>query len=75
MRKIGILLETKDGALKKTNLGVVTAARGDGHELYGFLVDASGADHQAELEAYGIDKIVEITSKEGPFDWNPVSIV
>ncbi len=73
MRKIGILLETKDGALKKTNFGVITAARGDGHELYGFIVDSSAADHQAELEAYGIDKIVEITSKEGSFDWNPVS--
>jgi electron transfer flavoprotein alpha subunit len=73
MRKIGILLETKDGGLKKANFGVISAARGDSHELYGFLVDGSGADHQAELEAYGIDKIVEITSKEGSFDWNPVS--
>jgi len=73
MRKIGILIETKEGALKKTNFGVITAARGDGHELYGFLLDGSGADHKTELEAYGIHKIVEITSKEGPLDWNPVS--
>ena len=73
MRKIGILIETKEGALKKTNFGVITAARDDGHELYGFLLDGSGADHKAELGAYGIHKIVEITSKEGPLDWNPVS--
>jgi electron transfer flavoprotein alpha subunit len=73
MRKIGILLETKKGALKRTNFGVITAARGDGHELYGFLVDGSGADHKTELEGYGIHKIVEITSTEGPLDWNPVS--
>jgi electron transfer flavoprotein alpha subunit len=73
MRKIGILIETKEGALKKTNFGVITAARDDGHELYGFLLDGSGADHRTELEAYGIHKIVEITSKEGPLDWNPVS--
>jgi len=73
MRKIGILLETKEGVLKKTNFGVITAARGDGHELYGFLVDGNGADHKTELEAYGIHKIVEITSKEGSLDWNPVS--
>jgi electron transfer flavoprotein alpha subunit len=73
MRKIGILIETKEGALKKTNFGVITAARDDGHELYGFLLDGSGADHKTELEAYGIHKIVEITSKEGPLDWNPVS--
>jgi electron transfer flavoprotein alpha subunit len=73
MRKIGILLETKDGALKKANFGVITAACGDGHELYGFLVDGSGADYKTELESYGIHKIVEITSKDGSFDWNPVS--
>jgi electron transfer flavoprotein alpha subunit len=73
MRKIGILLETKDGALKKTNFGVITAARGDGHELYGFLVDGSGTDYKTELAAYGIHKIVQITSKEGSLDWNPVS--
>jgi electron transfer flavoprotein alpha subunit len=73
MRKIGILLETKDGALKKTNFGVITAARGDGHELYGFLLDGNGADHKTALEAYGIHKIIEITAKEGTLDWNPVS--
>ena len=73
MRKIGILIETKDGALKKTNFGVVTAARGDGHELFGFLIDGRGADHKMELEAYGIHKIVEVTSKAGPLDWNPAS--
>ena len=73
MRKIGILIETKDGALKKTNFGVVTAARGDGHELYGFLIDGRGADHKMALEAYGIHKIVEVTSKAGPLDWNPAS--
>jgi electron transfer flavoprotein alpha subunit len=73
MRKIGILLETKDGALKKTNFGVITVARDDGHELYGFLIDGSWADYKTALEGYGIHKIVEITSNEGPLDWNPVS--
>jgi len=73
MRRIGILLETKDGALKKTNFGVVTAARADGHELYGFLVGGSGADHKTALEGYGIHKLVEITAKDGALDWNPVS--
>ena len=73
MRKIGILIETKDGALKKTNFGVITAAREDGHELYGFLVDGRGADHKTALEAYGIHKIVEVNSKKGLLDWNPAS--
>ncbi|MGD1972514.1 MAG: electron transfer flavoprotein subunit alpha/FixB family protein [Desulfobacterales bacterium] len=73
MRKIGILLETKNGVLKKTNFGAITAARGDDRELYGLLVGSNGADYKASLEAYGIHKIVEITAKEGALDWNPVS--
>ena len=73
MQKIGILLETKDGALKKANFGVITAARSDDHELYGFLVGGSGTDYKQALEAYGIHKIVEITSTGSSFDWNPVS--
>jgi len=73
MQKIGIFLETKDGALKKANFGVITAARSDDHELYGFLVDGCGTDYKQVLEAYGIHKIIEITFKGGSFDWNPVS--
>ena len=73
MQKIGILLETKDGVLKKTNFGVITAARADGHELYGFLVGGSAADHKTALEEYGIQKLVDITAKVGALDWNPVS--
>jgi electron transfer flavoprotein alpha subunit len=73
MQKIGILIETKDGALKKTNFGVITAARANDHELYGFLFGESGADHKQALEEYGVHKIVEITSGDGPLEWNPVS--
>ena len=73
MRKIGILLEIKDGALKKTNFGVVTAARADDHELYGFLVGGGGDAHKKALEGYGIHKLVDITAKDGALDWNPVS--
>ena len=73
MRKIGILLETKDGVLKKTNFGVVTAARADDHELYGFLVGGSATDYKTALEEYGIHKLVDITAKDSALDWNPVS--
>ena len=73
MRKIGILLETKDSALKKANFGVITAARGDGHELYAFLLDGSGAEFKSRLAYYGVKKIIDISSTEGPLEWNPVS--
>jgi electron transfer flavoprotein alpha subunit len=73
MQKIGILIETKDGRLKKTNFGVITAARGDGHELYAFLLDGNGAAYRSELGNHGIQKIVDISSAKGALAWNPVS--
>jgi electron transfer flavoprotein alpha subunit len=72
VEKVAILIETKNGEIKPTNFGVITAAHGNDHELYAILMDGSGTDHQAALAAYGIHKIVEIASNEGPFPWNPV---
>jgi len=72
VEKIGIIIETKNGEVKKTNFGVITAAHGNDHELYAFLLDGSGNDQKAALEAYGIHKVVEIASKEGLLPWNPV---
>jgi electron transfer flavoprotein alpha subunit len=72
VKKIAIVIETQNGQLKKTNFGVIAAAQGDGHELYAFLLNGSGVDHKAVLEVYGIHKVVDITSDEGPLAWNPV---
>ncbi|TET87716.1 MAG: electron transfer flavoprotein subunit alpha/FixB family protein [Desulfobacteraceae bacterium] len=73
MEKIGILIEIKDGELKKTNFGVIAAARDDSHELYAFLLDGSGAEFKSHLAYYGVQKIIDISSTEGPLEWNPVS--
>jgi electron transfer flavoprotein alpha subunit len=73
MRKIGILIETKEGGIKKTNLGVITAARGDGRELYAFLMDGIKDDQKDVLQSYGVHKIVEVTSEDAPIDYNPAS--
>lgn len=72
MGKVAILIETKNGEIKKSNFGVITAAHGSGRELYAFLMDGSGTGHKAALEAYGIHKVVEITSKDELLPWNPV---
>jgi electron transfer flavoprotein alpha subunit len=72
VKKIAILIETQNGQLKKTNFGVIAAARGDGRELYAFLLDGSGAECRDALAAYGVHKVVEIASAAGPLPWNPV---
>jgi electron transfer flavoprotein alpha subunit len=73
MEKVAILIETKNGAIKKSNFGVITAAHGNDRELYAFLMDGSGAEHKEALDAYGIHKVVEIVTDDGPLSWNPVA--
>ena len=73
MQKIGLLIETKNGEIKKTNFGVITAARGDGRELYAFLLESISEDQKSALQEYGVTKIAEILSEDAPIKYNPVS--
>ncbi len=72
MKKVAILIETRNGEVKQSNFGVITAARGDGHELYALVMDGSAEGHKAAIESYGVHHIVEISSGDGPLPWNPV---
>ncbi len=71
MPKIGILIETTADGIKPTLFGVITAARGTDHQLYGFVFDGKAAEYKDELQAYGIHNIVDIQSDNGPLSWNP----
>jgi len=66
MAKAGILLETDNGKIKPSNYGVITAARGDGEkEGIGFLLDASAAECKDAVQAYGMNRIVEVSAGAG----------
>jgi electron transfer flavoprotein alpha subunit len=71
MEKIGILIDIKDGELKKTNFGVITLARGDARELYAFVFNGKAEEYKTQLQQYGIAKIINITSPDGQIEWNP----
>lgn len=71
MQKIGILIEAKEGVIKKTNFSVITAARGSDHEIYAFVLDGNGSDYKEPLQEYGVHKIIAITTAEGLLPWNP----
>lgn len=73
MQKVAILIETKNGEIKKTNFGVITAARGDDRALYAFLLDDIRDDRKDELRSYGVHKVVEIKSNNAFIAYNPVS--
>ncbi len=72
MEKVGILIELKDDKIKKTNYGVITLAREQGCELYALVLNGKGIAYKEHLQEYGIGKIIDITSEEGPIQWNPV---
>ena len=73
MQKIGILIEYKNGEIKKTNFGVITAARGDGRVLYALLMEPLTEDQKNVLQDYGVTKLVEIQSAGAAIKYNPVS--
>ncbi len=73
MRKIGILIETRNGEIKKTNFGVITAARGDNQELYALLLDDIRDDQKELLPSYGVHTIAAIKSGDQPIDYNPAA--
>lgn len=71
MPRIGVFIETREGRIKPAVNGIITAARGPGHELYGLVLDGRAAGYQEHLQAYGIHRIVDVASPTGPFGWNP----
>jgi electron transfer flavoprotein alpha subunit len=71
MQKIGLLIETNAAGIKPALNGVITAARGPEHELYGLVFDGKGAAYRHELQDYGIHKIVNVQSTERLLSWNP----
>jgi electron transfer flavoprotein alpha subunit len=73
MQKIGLLIETRNGEIKRTNFGVITAARGDGRQLYAFVLESLAEDQNDVLRNYGIDKLVEIQSGGAAIRYNPAA--
>jgi len=69
MKKIGLLMELKEGVLKPASLGMITAAVKEGHEIFAILMEAATPDIQQQLARYGVDRIVNVViNRPG---WNP----
>ena len=71
MAKIGVLIETKDGEVKKTTLGVLTLARQDpAGEVYALVLGPNVEACRESLKQYGADRIVAIQTPEAEIAWN-----
>ncbi len=71
MSFIGVLIESRDGEIKDSNFGVISAAcGGDSNDVYA-LIFADASDRKEILEQYGISKIIEIFSSKVDLDTSP----
>ncbi len=62
MTTIGVLVETEDGAVKETNFGVLTAARGRGDRtIIALMLDGSAEKAKEILGKYGAHKVVQVS--------------
>ena len=62
MATIGVLIETEEGAVKETNFGVLTAARGQGDAtIIALMLDGSATDAKQTLGQYGAHKVVQVS--------------
>lgn len=71
MRKIGIVIEGKDGAVTRNTLGAVTAARGDGHRLFALVLDGGADRYSRKLASWGIHVVVDISFHDRNTACNP----
>jgi electron transfer flavoprotein alpha subunit len=71
METIGVLIEFADGKIKPANYGLATAAFGKDHKVVALIVDTPLGDVQADLQSYGISRILRISSAAGQNKWNP----
>jgi len=60
MKNIGILIEAENGHLKSANLGMITLARAADTQLTAFVAGVTAAAVKAQLETYGITRIVAL---------------
>jgi electron transfer flavoprotein alpha subunit len=59
MAAIGVLIDERDGKVKRTNYGVLSLARKDpGNTVYALVLSGQGEAYRDELKAFGADQIV-----------------
>ena len=71
MEKIGIFIETKDKEIKKAIFGVIAGVRGEGFELYAFVLDGNAESYKESLQEFGINKVVDLSADSPTAEYDP----
>ncbi len=71
MNKIAVFIETKNSEIKNSIFGVITAAQGEDHELYGMVLGGSAEKYKDQLQKYGISKVVDLSADSPCEEYDP----
>lgn len=71
MEKIALLIEFKDGRVKKANFSMATLARSAEKSICAFVVNDSALEAQSALAPYGVQQIIAIRAGGPGNSWNP----
>jgi len=72
MAAIGVLIDERDGKVKRTNYGVLSLARKDpGSTVYALVLSGRGTEYRDELKAFGADRIVTVGTDGANADSDP----
>lgn len=72
MATIAVLIETTENIVKAANYGVLTAARGAAeNDICALIINGDGNSCKAELEKYGVKRIVSIQADDAGFGARP----
>lgn len=71
MKKIAVLIETRNEKIKSAMYGVISAAQGADRELIALVFTADVTPHVDPLARFGINKIIVVTGMENTNITNP----
>lgn len=70
-KNIGIVIETHDGEVKPSVLGLFAAASSAENKILALVTDGQAEKYRQLLETHGADQIVAIGTDDGPLPWHP----
>jgi electron transfer flavoprotein alpha subunit len=72
MSIVAVLIETAENNVKKSNFGVLSAARNaGGSEIYGFVIGVDAQGCRDDLARYGVNKIISINAEDTDLSSRP----
>ncbi|MBT4287776.1 MAG: electron transfer flavoprotein subunit alpha/FixB family protein [Deltaproteobacteria bacterium] len=71
MKKVAIYIETEKGKIKSGSFGMITSIRNSSVELYAIIINDYSEKYREELQLYGVQKVLFVTTNNGSANYHP----